>query len=94
MIIQPSFYPSGYDTTASALAYLGYYLARKPEVQERLQQEIDAAFAANEGKMPGYNVIQVRFKVAFRCIQGGPSARRKAYIEIELKFPLEAWVTG
>lgn len=49
---------AGYDTTASALSYLGYYLAKKPELQDRLQEELDAAFADNGGKMPGYNVIQ------------------------------------
>ena len=68
------FHISGYDTTASALAYLGYYLARKPEVQERLHHEIDAAFAQNGGKMPGYNVIQVQYKIVLGYIQGGPSA--------------------
>ena len=61
MIGRPTLYilpSSGYDTTASALAYLGYYLAKKPELQDRLQEELDAAFADNGGKMPGYNVIQ------------------------------------
>ena len=62
-----SFSSSGYDTTASALAYLGYYLAKKPELQDRLQEELDAAFADNGGKMPGYNVIQVHYADDSSC---------------------------
>ena len=33
-----------YETTASALNFTTYLLAKHPEVQQRLQQEIDAKF--------------------------------------------------
>lgn len=38
---------AGYDTTANALAYTSYLLALNPDVQERLQSEIDSYFEDN-----------------------------------------------
>ncbi|XP_043224917.1 probable cytochrome P450 6a13 [Amphibalanus amphitrite] len=35
----------GYDTTASLLTFAGYCLATHPEVQERVQEEVDAALS-------------------------------------------------
>ena len=36
---------AGYDTSANALAYTSYLLALHPEIQERLQNEIDDYFS-------------------------------------------------
>ena len=49
----------GYDTTAQTLAYAGYELARNPEIQKRLQDEVDAAYEDANGEEPDYSVIQV-----------------------------------
>jgi hypothetical protein len=38
---------AGYETTANALAYTSYLLALNPDVQEKLQSEIDAYFDEN-----------------------------------------------
>ena len=35
---------AGYETTSSALGFLAHEIARHPEVQEQLQQEIDEHF--------------------------------------------------
>ena len=49
---------AGYDTTATTLCFLFYHLAKHPEVQTRLQQEIDDAFAsADDGQFPDYHTI-------------------------------------
>jgi len=48
---------AGYDTTGMTLSFMAYYLATHPEVQSALQDEIDAAFEENDGKLPDYNTI-------------------------------------
>ena len=35
---------AGYETTANALAYTSYLLALNPDIQEKLQSEIDSYF--------------------------------------------------
>ena len=49
---------AGYDTTGITLTWMFYELARNPEVQTKLQEEIDAALEDTDGKLPDYNVIQ------------------------------------
>ena len=48
----------GYDTTGMTLSYLAYAMSKNPEVQEKLQQEIDKAFEESEEEFPDYNTIQ------------------------------------
>merc|ERR1719309_321718 len=40
------------------LSYLAYAMAKNPEVQEKLQAEIDQALEDNNGELPDYNTIQ------------------------------------
>jgi cytochrome P450 len=49
---------AGYDTTAMTLSYLAYELSKNPEVQRKLQDEIDQAYEESDGEIPDYNVIQ------------------------------------
>ena len=49
---------AGYDTTGMTLAYLAYELSINPDVQEKLQEEVDQAFEEAGGEFPDYNVIQ------------------------------------
>ena len=49
---------AGYDTTGLTLSFLAYNLAKNPDTQTKLQEEIDQAFQENNGKMPDYAVIQ------------------------------------
>ena len=49
---------AGYDTTGMTLGYACHHLACNTDVQERLQDEIDAAYEESGGKVPDYNRIQ------------------------------------
>ena len=53
---------AGYDTTATLLSYTSYALSKNPEVQTKLQEEVDEAFAGAENEFPDYSVIQVHSK--------------------------------
>uniref|UniRef100_A0A8V0Z3F2 Cytochrome P450 family 3 subfamily A member 4 n=1 Tax=Gallus gallus TaxID=9031 RepID=A0A8V0Z3F2_CHICK len=46
---------AGYETTSSTLSYISYYLAIHPDVQKRLQDEIDANLPNKAA--PTYNVV-------------------------------------
>merc|ERR1719153_1284324 len=49
---------AGYDTTGMTLTYLAYAMSKNPEIQQKLQEEVDQAFEDNNGEMPDYTVIQ------------------------------------
>lgn len=61
---------AGYDTTAQALSYTGYELAMNPDIQRKLQNEIDKAYEQfkGTGKDPDYSTIQVGKKIGSFCI--------------------------
>ena len=48
----------GYDTTGMTLAFILHALAENPEVQEKLQMEVDLAWEAAGGSFPDYSNIQ------------------------------------
>jgi cytochrome P450 len=45
---------AGYDSTGQTLAYAGYVLATRQDIQDKLLQEIDRVMDDNDGKMPSY----------------------------------------
>merc|ERR1719499_13166 len=49
---------AGYDTTGMLLSFFAYEMAKNPEIQEKLQEEIDQAFEDANGSFPDYNNIQ------------------------------------
>ena len=49
---------AGYDTTAQTLSYCGYELVKNPDIQRRLQDEIDDVMEQNGGELPDYNQTQ------------------------------------
>lgn len=48
----------GYDTTGMTLAFILYALAENPEVQEKLQHEVDEVWKDAGGTFPDYTKIQ------------------------------------
>src|ERR1700733_12999527 len=55
---------AGYETTSTALAYATYVLARNPDVQEKLQAEIDQLLSTDDDnndeetkKYPDYDLV-------------------------------------
>jgi cytochrome P450 family 6 len=49
---------AGYDTTGQTLGYVGYILATRQDIQDKLLEEIDKATEESGGKMPSYSAVQ------------------------------------
>ena len=49
---------AGYDTTAQTLSYCAFELVKNPDIQRRLQDEIDDVMEQNGGELPDYNQTQ------------------------------------
>ena len=52
------FLVAGYDTTGMTLSWICYELAKNPDLQKRLQDEVDAVYDSAGGKTPDYTDIQ------------------------------------
>merc|ERR1711988_1150211 len=52
------FLVAGYDTTGMTLSWICYELAKNPDLQRRLQDEVDAVYDSAGGKTPDYTDIQ------------------------------------
>jgi cytochrome P450 len=49
---------AGYETTSTALAYISYVLSNHSDIQQKLQEHIDANFyPENEHSMPSYETV-------------------------------------
>ena len=46
-----TFFMAGFDTTSTLLCFSSHQLAVQPEIQSRLQEEIDKTMEENEGKI-------------------------------------------
>lgn len=62
------FYLAGFDTSASAISYCLFELAKQPELMKRLQSDIDAALIKHNGNIT-YDMIQ-EITLLDLCIQG------------------------
>ena len=52
------FLVAGYDTTGMTLSWICYELAKNPDLQRRLHEEVDEVYEASGGKTPDYTDIQ------------------------------------
>ncbi|GIX86655.1 cytochrome P450 3A29 [Caerostris extrusa] len=51
------FFLAGFETTASTLSFVSYYLALNPDIQDRLVEELDEAVRAGNGELT-YEAVQ------------------------------------
>ena len=49
---------AGHDTTANTMSWLLYEVAQRPHIQQQLQQESDALFAATSGRPIEYKDLK------------------------------------
>ena len=59
-----SFLGAGYETTANTISYTSYLLALNPDIQEKLQSEIDSYF---EEKPVNSIPIEIMVELTIRC---------------------------
>lgn len=52
------FFVAGSETTGATLAFVAYYLAHHPDVQEKLLREIDNAVKSRDGAVSTYEFVQ------------------------------------
>lgn len=50
------FFTGGFETSSSTMSFTLYELARNPEIQEKLREEILSALDANKGKI-NYDMV-------------------------------------
>lgn len=55
------FYIAGYETTSSTLTYLLYHVARNPEVQKRLHQELDHILQDHPGEVRYESMMKMTY---------------------------------
>ncbi|KAK7863018.1 hypothetical protein R5R35_010766 [Gryllus longicercus] len=76
------FFFAGFETVSTAMSYCAYALARHPEVQQRLQREVDETFEKNGGKLTYEAVQEAKYLDMFisevmRLYSAVPSLDRK-----------------
>nr|QZM07472.1 cytochrome P450 monooxygenase CYP9EK3 [Lasioderma serricorne] len=56
-----AFFFAGFDTTASTMSFMAFELAKNPDVQEKLQQEIDDVLETSQGKVSYETITKMKY---------------------------------
>lgn len=62
------FYVAGFDSSATTLSYTLYELAKNPEIQRRVQKDIDEALAKHGGKITYESIMDMKY--VDLCVMG------------------------
>ena len=70
------FFLAGFDTSSSATSYVCWELAENPDVQERVQQEIDQVLGKYEDKVTYEALKEMKF---LDCVINGKFSEEDAF---------------
>lgn len=62
------FYVAGYDSTATTLSYTLYELAKNPEIQRRIQEDIDITLEKHNGELTYESILDMKYVDI--CVKG------------------------
>lgn len=62
------FYAAGFETSSSAMSFCLYELAKNPDIQEKVQMEIDEITKKHDGEITYTSVGEMKYLEA--CIDG------------------------
>lgn len=65
------FYVAGFDTSATILSYTLYELAKNPEIQRRVQKDIDETLAKHDGNITYESIMDMKY--VDLCVMGKTS---------------------
>ena len=83
------FLVAGYETSSNTLGFICYHLATNPDVQEKLQEEIDSVWD-DESKMPSYetvNELPYLDMVISETLRLYPPGEDSVYLELASQGP-------
>ncbi|XP_011705595.1 PREDICTED: cytochrome P450 6a2-like, partial [Wasmannia auropunctata] len=85
-----SFVLDGYETSSSIMSYAGFYLAKNPEIQEKLREEVISVLNKYDGELTYENLREMTFmdqvfNETMRLIPAQVVMKKRCTEEIELK---------
>ena len=64
-----AFFTGGFETGAATISFCLYELAKNPDIQTKLRDELDAVLERNNGRL-SYDIIASELDYLDRCIDG------------------------
>lgn len=62
------FYVAGFDSTATSLSFTLYELARNPDIQRKIQEDIDVTLRKHDGQLTYESILDMKY--VDNCIMG------------------------